>query len=185
MSIIFIVLALGLVPGIWMTKTHNSLITKRNQVDYAFSSVDVMLSKRHNLIPNLVAVLKMHMHHETGLMDKLIQLKAQTSQKSLPAREKIELENQLSHRLGEWRLAVSKSPAFRSSENFLQLQAALNEAEEQLSAARRAYNGAVFAYNTSVETVPNNILAQAFGHEPLAMFELSDTSRSYDRQLEG
>lgn len=184
MSVVFAILALGLVPGIWITSTHNSLIRKRNQVDYAFSSIDVMLSKRHSLIPGLVAVLKMHMAHESELVEKLLQLEAKTSEKSLPTRQKIDIENQLSLQLSVWRKAVQQAPAFRSSENFLQLQAALNEAEEQLSAARRAYNGAVFAYNNAVERAPANILAQAMGHQPLAMFELSDTARAYGGQLE-
>ncbi len=177
MTIFISVLVLGLIPSIWITRNYNSFISKRNRVDYAYGSIDVMLKKRHDLLPALVKVVQLHLQHENNLADKLMELGSQTDQEMGPVRQKIEFENQLSHQLNQWRAVARKYPAFRSTENFLQLQASLNEAEEQLSAARRAYNGTVFAYNTSIERFPANILAKALGHEPLAMFELADTAR--------
>jgi LemA protein len=169
---------LAVVLLIWGVATYNSLVTKRNQVDFSFSGIDVMLKKRHDLIPNLVAAVKQYMKHEADLLNNITALRSQAVNPQLSSNEKVAVENQLSQQLGKLQVAVEGYPELKSNQNFLQLQGALNEVEEQLSAARRAYNAAIFSYNNSVDTIPSSIIAGMTGHKSLAMFQAPEEARA-------
>ena len=122
---------------------YNSLIVKKNAVDNAFFSMDVMLKKRHDLIPQLVATVKGYMQHEKELLTGLTRLREQLDVPNLPVNEKVKLENQFNTALQQVRVQVENYPQLKASDNFLKLQGSINEAEEQLAASRRFYNTAV------------------------------------------
>lgn len=166
------VLALIVIAGI-----YNGLVSKRNMVRNAFSSIDVNLRKRHDLIPNLVETVKGYAKHEQETLTAVIEARNQAASGNLSESQRLQVESQLGG--GVQRLiALSESyPDLRSNENFLNLQRNLTEIEEQISAARRAYNAAVLEINYAVETFPSNLFAAAFGFQRHDFFEASADAR--------
>ncbi|MER3402968.1 MAG: LemA family protein [Armatimonadota bacterium] len=156
---------------------YNSLIGKKNQVEYAYSGVDVQLKKRHDLVPNLVATVKQYMEHERGLLERITELRARVTASNLSDQERLQAESQLSGALRSLMIAVENYPQLKANENFMHLQASLNEIEEQMAAARRAYNAAVTDYNNAVEMFPTNIVAEMMGLKRRPVFEAEETER--------
>jgi LemA protein len=156
---------------------YNSVIGSRNAVDSAFSSIDVMLKKRADLIPNLVASVKQYMQHEAGLLERIVALRNTATSPGVTEGDRLQAEGQLSGALGQLRVAVENYPNLKANENFLQLQGALNESEEQISAARRAFNAAVVDYNNSVDMFPFSIVAGMLNFQRRAFFEISESER--------
>ncbi|KIM09859.1 MAG: LemA family protein [Sulfurovum sp. FS06-10] len=138
---------------------YNYLIGKKNQVDNIFASVDAVLKQRYDLLPNLVATVKEYMTHERETLEKITELRAKALQGGLDASSKMALDSQLSQALGGLMVAVENYPNLKANENFLHLQHTLNELEEQIAAARRAYNQSVTDYNNAIEMFPTNIMA--------------------------
>lgn len=162
---------------IWGVTTNNALIGKRNSVENAFSSIDVMLKKRHDLIPNLVASVKSFANHEKELLSNITALRSKAMEPNLSSDEKIGVENKLTGMLGQLRVQMEAYPEIKSDQNYLQLQASLNETEEQISAARRAFNASVNDYNNKVEMFPSSIIAGMKKFKRKASFEAMPTER--------
>lgn len=138
---------------------YNTLIAKTNHVENIFAGVDAVLKKRYDLLPNLIASVKEYMLHERETLEKITSLRAQALQANLHSHEKIALDKELSSMLGGLMVAVENYPTLKANENFLHLQGTLHEVEEQISAARRAYNQSVTDYNNAIEMFPTNIMA--------------------------
>lgn len=178
MSLIYVLVGLVVLVGLFYFGIYNGLIRKRNGVDQALSSVDVMLKKRYDLIPNLIATVERYMAHERDLLNELTALRTKTTgAQDLSTEERVALDRQVSGALGRLMITVENYPDLKASQNFLQLQGALNEVEEQLSAARRAYNAAATAYHNAIETVPGNLIAGSMGLARRPLFEASDAER--------
>ena len=156
---------------------YNSLVRRKNDVENAFASVDVMLKKRYDLIPNLVETVKSYMKHEKSLLTELTALRAQAISGEISDDERVALENKISKGISGIMVAVENYPDLKASQNFLQLQAAWNEAEEQISASRRAFNAAVTTFNNKVETFPSNIMAGMMGYKRRTLFEIPEVER--------
>lgn len=170
MSIALIVLGVLVLSAFVL---FNSLVQKKNQVTNVFATIDALLKKRYDLIPNLVATVQSYMSYEKGTLTEITQLRAQAMSGNLSDDQKVVLENQMAKLMGGIRVAVENYPDLKANQNFLQLQGALNEIEEQLSAARRAYNAAVTDYNNAIEMIPTNIVASLMGYKIKAVFEAS------------
>ena len=156
---------------------YNSLVGKKNQVENVFGSIDALLKKRYDLVPNLVSTVKTYMEHERGTLTEITALRAKAISGNISDDEKIDLDNKLSKMLGGIMVAVENYPELKANENFLQLQGALNEIEEQISAARRAYNATVTDYNNAVEMFPTNMMASMMGYRRKRVFEITDKER--------
>jgi len=157
---------------------YNSLIGKKNRVLNVFSTIDVMLKKRYDLIPNLVATVKGYMQHERGVLEQITKMRAQAMSGRLSDDEKVQLDNAFSKMLGQVMVAVENYPDLKANENFLHLQRSLTELEEQISAARRAYNAAVEDYNNAVEMFPTNIVANMMRYGRRSFFEIRKEERA-------
>jgi LemA protein len=168
MSIAFIVLGI-LILSIFII--FNSLVQKKNQVTNVFATIDALLKKRYDLIPNLIAAIQNYMSYEKGTLTKITELRTQAIAGNLSDDQKVALENQMAKLMGGIRVAVENYPDLKANQNFLQLQGALNEIEEQLSAARRAYNAAVTDYNNAIEMIPTNIMASMMNYKTKTVFE--------------
>jgi LemA protein len=155
---------------------YNGLIRRRNRVEQAFSTIDVQLTQRYDLIPKLVESVKQYMGHERSLLEEITRLRTRAIQSTTPG-EKIKADNELSRALGQLNVSVENYPQLRASENFVQLQRSLNEVEEQLAAARRTYNGAVVDYNNAVQTFPSSLIASATGFGIRQMFVADEHKR--------
>lgn len=174
MTSIYLLIGVSIIFLLIITSMYNNLISKRNNVEYAFGSIDVMLKKRHDLIPNLVSTVKGYMTHEQDLLTKITAMRSEVLKANTTSKERFQTEGQLSSMLGKIQIAVENYPNLKANTNFLQLQATLNEVEEQLSAARRAYNASVKGYNDSVEMIPTNIMANMMGLKTRAYFEIQE-----------
>lgn len=174
--IIGVVCVIGL-PLIIFAVMYNSLIGKRNQVQNVFGSVDALLKKRYDLMPNLVATVKQYMQHESKTLTDISALRSRAMSGGISSDEAVQINNQMTHALRGLMVQVEAYPNLRASENFQQLQASLNEIEEQLSAARRAYNAAVTDLNNAIEMFPTNIIAGMMGMQRKNVMETPEAER--------
>jgi len=169
--IIFIVIAIVLVL------MYNSLVAKKNQVENIFASVDTQLKKRYDLIPNLVSSVSKYMEHEKSILEEVTKLRSEANKPNISDGEKIALDAKMSSALGSIMIAVENYPELKANENVMHLQRTLNEVEEQISAARRAYNQAVTDYNNALEQIPTNFMANAMNYQRKEVFEIHDSER--------
>jgi len=172
-----ILLIIAIILVILVVSLYNSMIGKKNQVNNSFATIDTLLKKRHDLIPNLVAAVQQYMGHERGVLTDITNLRAKAVSENVSDNERIDLENKMSKLLGNIMVAVENYPQLKANENFMQLQRALNEIEEQISAARRSYNAAVLAFNSGVEMFPTNIIASMMNLKQRSFFEIPETER--------
>lgn len=169
--IVLIVVALILVL------MYNSLVSKKNQVENIFGSVDTVLKKRYDLIPNLVATVSKYMQHEKSLLTEVTKLRAEANRSNISDEQKIALDAKVSSALGSIMIAVENYPDLKANENVIHLQHSLNEVEEQISAARRTYNQAVTDYNNAIEMVPTNFMASAMNYSRKEVFKIIESER--------
>ena len=171
-----ILIALGIITLIAILM-YNSLIGKKNQVENIFASVDTVLKKRFDLIPNLVASVSQYMQHEKSTLEKVTELRAQAMKPNLSDEQKISLDTKLTSALGAITIAMEAYPDLKANENVMHLQRSLNEIEEQISAARRAYNQAVTDLNNAIEMFPTNMIAGWMKLQRRTVFEITVTER--------
>ena len=174
--IIIIIIAV-LVIIIVIAVIYNSLIRKKNAIDNAYFSMDVMLKKRYDLIPQLVETVRGYMNHEKGLLAQLTALRQKVLTTSLETNDKVELDNQIKTALQTIFVNFENYPQLKASENFLKLQGAINETEEQLAASRRFYNAAVNDYHNGIEMFPSSIMASWMGLKHKTFFQIPDTDK--------
>jgi len=156
---------------------YNILIGKKNQVTNVFGTIDALLKKRYDLLPKLIATVKAYMKHERELLEEITQMRAKAVSGRLSDDDKVELDNIVTKALGGIMVAVENYPDLKANQNFLQLQRAMNEVEEQISAARRAYNAVVTDYNNAVEMFPTNVVASTMRYKLKKVFEISQEQR--------
>jgi LemA protein len=156
---------------------YNSLIGKKNQVDNIFAGVDAVLKKRFDLIPNLVASVSQYMEHEKSTLEKVTEYRAQAMKPGISDEAKIALDAKLTSALGAINIAMEAYPDLKANENVMHLQRSLSEIEEQISAARRAYNQAVTDLNNAIEMFPTNLMAGWMNLQRRAVFEITVTER--------
>ena len=156
---------------------YNSLVAKKNQVINVFGTIDAMLKKRYDLLPKLISTVKTYMQHERTLLEEITEMRAKAVSGQLSDDEKVDIDNKVTKALGGIMVAVENYPDLKANQNFLQLQGTMNEVEEQISAARRAYNAAVTDYNNAVEMFPTNILASMMSYKLKKVFEINQQQR--------
>ncbi len=164
MDMIIIIL---IVIFIILLSIYNSLIKKRNAVMQSRSSIDVYLTQRFDLIPNLVECVKGYSKHEKEIFEHIAKLRTEYDE-TKTLEKASELNNQINNLL----VIGENYPELKSSENFLNLQKNLAKIEDQLQAARRLYNMDVTAYNTSIQVFPTNIIANIFRFKANELFQL-------------
>ncbi|MCK5306307.1 MAG: LemA family protein [Candidatus Omnitrophica bacterium] len=173
---IALIVIIAVVVVFWVV-LYNTMVGKKNQVNNVFATIDALLKKRYDLIPNLVATVQQYMEHERGTLTDITELRAKAVSGNVSENERVNLENKMSKLLGGIMVAVENYPQLKANENFMQLQKSMNEIEEQISAARRSYNAAVTDYNNAVEMVPTNMLASIMGYKLRELFEIPETQR--------
>ena len=174
MTVFLIILGVVAVFAILM---YNSLIGKKNQVDNIFAGVDTVLKKRYDLIPNLVASVERYMEHEKSTLEKITEYRAQAMKSGISDDAKIALDAKISAALGSITVAMEAYPDLKANENVMHLMRSLNEIEEQISAARRAYNQSVTDLNNAIEMFPTNLIAGWMNLSRRAVFEITVAER--------
>lgn len=156
---------------------YNGLVKKRQMAGEGWSGIDVQLKRRSDLIPNLLESVKGYMKHEKGVLEEVTRLRtaAQGASDASPA-ERAKIEGALSGALGRLMAVAENYPDLKASQNFMEFQKALEGTENEISMARRYYNGAVRNLNVAVESFPSNLIAGRFGFEKAEYFEIEDAA---------
>jgi len=174
--IIYIVLGLLMISVFYVVAIYNGFIKLRNSVEEGFSTMDVYMKKRYDLIPNLVETVKGYAKHESETLEKVIQAR-NSAMSAQGVNEKQKNENMLQGTLKSL-FALSESyPDLKADAQFLDLQKQLQKLEEDIANARKYYNAVVKAINTKVETFPSNIIANMFNFNKYPFFIIEDTQR--------
>ena len=168
MKIALIVVAVLLLVGMGACSkfvgVRNDLVTQREAVTASWSTVDVALQRRADLIPNLVETVKGFASHETEVFKNIGDARAALGGARTPS-EKIAANDQLSGAISRLLMISENYPQLRSNENFLRLQDELAGTENRIAIERRKYNETLQAYNTAIQLFPNNIVAGMSGFE--------------------
>ncbi len=156
---------------------YNTFVHKDNVAKNVFATIDVLLKKRCDLVPNLVETVKGYAKHEESVLSRIAELRSQAPSDAAPDDDKIEFDRRLSGGLGRLMAIVESYPELKADKNFLQLQMTLTELEDQISAARRAYNAAMTDFNNSLEMFPTNIFGSMFGFKRKRLFHVDEAGR--------
>ena len=156
---------------------YNGLVKKKNQVQYAFSGVDVALQKRGELIPNLVESVKKYMDYEQTTLKDIVELRSRIGNTNPNSTQRFEMENKLTGLLKNLMVNVESYPDLKANQNMINLQRTLNETEEQISASRRAYNSAVNSLNNAILTFPSNVLASLYNYKINPYFVADESAK--------
>ncbi len=171
----FLILVMLLAAAVvaWGVSLYNRLVKKRNHVEDGWSGIDVQLKRRHDLIPNIVNVVKKYAEHEQETLEKVINLRNAARKPHSPS-EQSQDEQKLSQALSGLMVQVEAYPDLKANTNFIDLQQQLQKIEDDIQYARRYYNGAVREYNTAVQSFPSNMVANRYGFREAEFFELEN-----------
>jgi LemA protein len=173
MEYFFILPAILLFLAIWFIFVYNGLITSRNRVEEGWSDIEVQMKRRYDLIPNLVETVKAYARHEEGVFVKVTEARA-AAMGAKTMKEHAQAENTLSQTLKSLFAVSENYPQLRASDNFLDLQRNLTDAEDKIQAARRFYNGMVRDFNTKLQVFPTNLVASPFGFTKRDFYDAPD-----------
>ena len=173
---IYIIIAIIALIIIYAFALYNSFVKLNNKVKEAFSTMDVYLKKRWDLIPNIVETVKGYAKHEKDTLKEVVELRNSAYDK-MSDDEKIKTNEQLSNGISKIMALAEAYPDLKTNENFKDLSNQLTKVEDDIANSRKYYNGVVRIYNNKVEMFPSNIFAGLFGYKSKAMFEASANER--------
>ena len=165
-----IIIAIVVLIVLILIGCYNKLVKQKITVEEAFSTMDVYLKKRFDLIPNLVETVKGYAKHEEGTLSKVVSLRNQ-NYSSMSPEEKLANSAVISQAVPKIMALAENYPDLKANQNFMELSVQLETVENDIANARKYYNGAVKRYNMTVQTVPTNIVAGMFHFETKPMFE--------------
>jgi LemA protein len=171
--IILLVIAAGLLlVALYVIGTYNVFVGLRNQVNNAWSQIDVQLKRRHDLIPNLVETAKGYVKHERGTLEAVTNARAQAMGAKTVA-EAAKAEGALGDALSKFMLVVENYPDLKANQNFLVVQEELSSTENKIAFARQAYNDQAMFFNNKIQMFPSNFVAGIFSFTKRDFFEVS------------
>ncbi len=173
-SIIIIVVAVLLLAA--LIGVYNSLVRTRNKVDNSWRQIDVQLKRRHDLIPNLVEMVKNYMSYEQEVLQNVTKARSQAMQAQGPA-DSAKAENMLTGALKSLFAVAENYPDLKANQNVSQLQEELTSTENKISFARQLYNDTVMSFNNRVQTFPSNVIAAIFGFRAREYFEAPEEEK--------
>ena len=174
--------AVVLILLIVVISCYNKLVKQKITVEEAFSTMDVYLKKRFDLIPNLVETVKGYAKHESETLIAVIERRG-SNYDSMTDAEKIESGAAISRMIPNIMALAESYPDLKANQNFMNLSNQLEAVEEDIANSRKYYNGAVKRYNMSVQTVPSNIIAGMFNFEKKPMFEVDNAAERQNVQV--
>ena len=169
--LIWIIIAIIIVLAIAFVGMYNSFIKLKNSCEEAFSTMDVYMKKRFDLIPDLVETVKGYAAHEKETVEKVMAARNGV-QSAATVEEKMAQENVLTGTLKSLFAVAEAYPDLKANTNFLDLQNQLQSVEEDIANSRKYYNAVVKQFNTKCEMFPSNIIASMFHFERKPMFEV-------------
>ena len=185
-TLLVLVLVVGVVAA-WGVGIYNGLVTARNAFKNAFAQIDVQLTRRYDLIPNLVEVAKGYLKHERETLEAVIQARAAAvsglaAAKAHPGEAAAmaqlgSAEGGLAGALSRLMVVAEAYPDLKANQNMMQLTEELTSTENRVAFARQAYNDSVMAYNNKREVFPSNIIAGMFSFAHAALLEITEPAK--------
>ena len=175
--ILYVVIAIIVILVIYLIVQYNAFVKANNIVKEAFSTMDIYLKKRWDLIPNLVEVVKGYAKHEKETFNEITSLRT-NSYDSMSMNKKINVNEQLTQGISKIMAISENYPELKASENFLQLSKDLTQIEDEIANSRKYYNGSVRILNTKIQMFPSNIVAGMFGFKQASMFEANTEEKN-------
>ena len=172
----WIVIGIIVLIALWLIVVYNGLVAGRNQAQTAWSQIDVQLKRRHDLIPNLVQVVKDAMGYEQETLTKVIQARNAAAAASGPAQAG-PAEAALSQATRGLLGLVESYPQLKANENVKQLQEELASTENKIAFSRQFYNDSVNSYNNRRQSFPAVLAAASLGFGPIDLFTMPETER--------
>jgi LemA protein len=176
MAIVFVLLAIIAVLGLYLITAYNGLVKVRNRIENGWAQIEVQLKRRHDLIPNLVETVKGYAAHERGTLDAVITARSRAMSATGPAGAAA-AEAGLSGTLKSLFALGEAYPDLKANQNFLGLQEELSSTESKIAYARQYYNDEVRAYNTKVQSFPTNLIANQFKFKEREYYEAEESER--------
>jgi LemA protein len=178
----WIIVAIVVLIVFFFVSIYNRLVSGRNAYKNAFAQIDVQLTRRYDLIPNLVETAKGYMKHERETLEAVIAarnaalngLKSAAANPGNPGavQQLAGAENALTGALGRLFAVAEAYPDLKANQNMMQLSEELTATENKVAFARQAYNDSVMSYNNSREVFPNSIVANMFAFQPAQLLEI-------------
>ena len=173
---IYIIIAIIVLIIIYAFALYNSFVKLNNKVKEAFSTMDVYLKKRWDLIPNIVETVKGYAKHEKDTLKEVVELRNSAYDK-MSDDEKIKTNEKLSSGISEIMALAEAYPDLKANENFKDLSNQLTKVEDDIANSRKYYNAVVKNFNNKIQVFPNNIFANMFGYSEKSMFETDSNKR--------
>lgn len=169
---LYIIIGIIILLVIYIFVAYNSIVKSKNIVKEAFSTMDIYLKKRWDLVPNLVEVVKAYAKYEKETFNQITSLRTNSYDK-MNINKKINVNEQLTQGISKIMAISENYPELKASENFLQLSRDLTKIEDEIANSRKYYNGAVRILNNKIQMFPSNIVASIFGFKQANMFAIS------------
>ena len=173
---VIILIVIILICVLYFILINNKLIKLSNQIKEAFSTMDVYLKKRWDLIPNIVEVVKGYAKHEQKTLTEVTEMRKSTYDK-MSVEEKLNTNEELSGKISKIMALVEAYPDLKANENFKDLSKQLTKVEDEIAQSRKYYNATVRDFNNKVEMFPSNIIAKLLGYKKTKMFEIETSER--------
>ena len=169
-----IIIGLIVIVALWIAMTYNKLVSLRMKVKEGFSTIDVFLKKRYDLIPNLVETVKGYAKYEKDTLSQVVEARSKAVSSS--PEDKAKYEGELSNALSRLLMISENYPDLKADAQFINLQNQLQSIESDIEKSRRYYNGIVREFNTSIQKIPTCIVASMFKFKEEPFFELENKS---------
>lgn len=174
--ILIVIGVLLLLAAIYVVSVYNGLITSKNRIEEALSTMEAYLKRRYDLIPNLVETVKGYADHEKETFTKVIEARNKVMS-AVGFEEMSQSENMLKDSLKSLFALAESYPELKANQNFMELQRELSKTEDDILQSRKYYNGVVKKFNTDIERFPNSIVAVAFRFEKKEYYKIDEESR--------
>ena len=179
---IFILVGFVLLIGLWMMAVYNKLVRTRNAKDNNYSQIGIQLTRKYDLIPNLVKIAKGYMKHERETLEAVIQARNQAANANIAVSQSpgdskamksmVAAENSLGGMMGRLFALTESYPDLKANENMMQLTEELTSTENKVTFARQAFNDSVMTFNNALQQFPNNMIAGFFKFDEGVFFEV-------------
>jgi LemA protein len=174
--IVWILVILVVVVIGYVVITYNGLVSMRNRIENAWAQIDVQLKRRYDLIPNLVETVKGYAAHERETLENVVRARNMAMSAQGP-QDQAAAENMITGALKSVFALSEAYPDLKANQNFLNLQEELTGTEGRIAYARQFYNDSVYSYNTKIQSVPSNMIANQFRFNAREYFEVDEASR--------
>jgi LemA protein len=167
---VYVIIAIIVIFLVYVLCTYNKFVSLKKLVEEGFSTMDVYLKKRWDLIPNLVECVKGYAKYEQKTLEEVISIR-NSAYDSMKQNEKIDKSSKIASQISKIMMLAESYPELKANNNFIELSKQLIQVENDIENSRKYYNGTVKLYNIAILKFPNNIVAKTFGFKEEKMFE--------------